>query len=162
MAYGDTSNRRGAVTAGASVPGYLWLVDVTGAYPLRAHCMGGGLTKTSAKTKAGVDEASSDIVPVADVVNRKLLELLRTERLSGTKRLSYFDVTAEEGLKKMLGLLSSSGLEGGESSLHGPLLQHGTRLELATVDAAQQRIVRKRVSDIWGSGKRGQQIPSPY
>lgn len=153
MAYCGANNVDSSTKSGenASAAGCLWLVDETGAYPVRAHCIGGGLTTMTTTTtkgeKAGVD--TSTTVPVSDVVNRLLLEILRKERAVGHVRRPYFDLTAEEALEKLLVILLANESEDNPSS-HGPLLPHGTRLELATVDSSQQRIVRKRVSDIWG------------
>jgi hypothetical protein len=157
VAYCDRNSiRRDKGECNASESGCLWLVDETGAYPVRAHCMGGGMT-TKMSTNAG-HEASS-MVLISDVVNRKLIELMRKEQATANEPRTYFNLTAEEGLETLLSFISPSVNESSQSA-HGPLLQTGTRLELATVDASQKRIVRKRVSDIWGS-KRGNQVPLP-
>ena len=48
--------------------GCLWFTDATGAYPVRAHCMGGG----SISTRIGKSK-ELQIVPLADYINQELL-----------------------------------------------------------------------------------------
>jgi hypothetical protein len=151
VAYSDTTITRGRTTGNTA--GCLSLVDVTGAYRVRAHCMGGGLIMTAAK--AG-DKGESETSLVSDAVNCKLLELWKKEQLSGKARHPYFDVTSDEGLQTLLEILSTSKHEGNVSqSPHvGPLLKKGTRLELATIDVRQRKMVRKLVVDVWGNNRK--------
>lgn len=136
------------------------MVDATGTYPVRALCIGGGLT-TDPKSASNGDASVVSMVPTADIVNQKLVDWLNAaSATSGKERSqSYFDVTAEEGLQKVLELLAGKEKRGNGSdrddSSRGQqaLLRRGTRLELGIVGSS--RLVRKRVRDIWG--RRSQQ-----
>jgi len=133
----------------------LWLVDATGAYPVRAYCLGGGLTKRELDNNTSKGSGDS-MVPTSDAVNQRLLDLLKAESVAGKHRLPYFDGTAEEGLEILIELLSGKnrndpGKDAKES--RETLLQKGTRLELGIVGSAQAKIVRKRVSELWGRGR---------
>jgi hypothetical protein len=92
----------------------LWLVDATGAYPVRAMCVGGGMYKASGE-------------PIA-----KLAQAILRKR-------DFADLSAEEGLKVLLRLLSNED----EALRVGPLLKRGTRLEMAVVDNAVRKMIRK-------------------
>jgi hypothetical protein len=92
----------------------LWLVDATGAYPVRAMCVGGGMDKASGE-------------PVAKLVQGIL------------RRRDFADLSAEEGLKALLSLLSNED----EALRVGPLLKRGTRLEMAVVDNTLRKMIRK-------------------
>jgi hypothetical protein len=115
----------------------LWLVDSTGAYPVRAHCLGGGLIRS------GVGKEEETLL-ISDVLNRRLMQ-------QGPD--TFLSLTAEEGLQCLLSLLSSD-RETQESDLNKereqrhslpPLFKPYTRLELAVVDSAQRRMVRKKL-----------------
>jgi len=95
------------------------------------------------------------MVPTADVVNQRLVDWLNdASRMSGKESQPYFDVTAEEGLQKVLELLAgrekrSDDTDKDDNALGQALLRRGTRLELGIVGSSP-RVVRKRVRDIWG------------
>lgn len=130
----------------------LWLVDATGAYPVRAYCLGGGLTKGILDNNTSKSNGDS-MVPTSDAVNQRLLDLFKAESVAGKDRQPYFDRTAEEGLKILLELLTGKDRndpkKDEKESRREALLQKGTRLELGIVGSSRA-IVRKRVSEIWG------------
>jgi hypothetical protein len=160
LAFGDNihnaykwkdGHRVESISTGASSAarmGCLWLVDETGAYPVRAHCMGGGMTETRH------DDSDSKHESVADIVNRRLQKLWRIHQQSTEDPLLYFDVTASEGLHILLDLLSpSNGSNGGtETSQSEQVLQPRSRLELAVIDANERRIRRSRLCNVWKTG----------
>ena len=76
----------------------------------------------------------------SNVINRKLLELYKSQE---NPELSHFDMEPEEGLRVLLKLLSSE----------EQLIQPKTRVELAIVHKSSQRIIRKRVSDLFEQPK---------
>lgn len=82
----------------------LWLLDPTGAYPVRAICLGGGMDSISGE-------------PFAKIVQSRL----RKNDIQFTK------MTTEEGLKEMIQILQ----KGNVASSSGPYLPKGTRLEVA-------------------------------
>jgi hypothetical protein len=134
--------------------GCLWLVDVTGAYPVRAHSMGGGQVSIAAE---GNKEPS--IEQVADVINEELLTIFRqsdvsNENSTSARSLPYFNMTTEEGLEVILDIFSSKKAKINTPS--GQLLHPGTRLELASVQFKSQRscMIRRRVASVWGQRKR--------
>jgi hypothetical protein len=77
-------------------------------------CVGGGMDKASGE-------------PVAKLVQ----EMLR--------KRDFTDLSAEEGLKVLLRLLSNED----EALRVGPLFKRGTRLEMAVVDNAVRKMIRK-------------------
>ena len=126
----------------------LWLVDATGTYPVRALCVGGGLT-----TKDEVVDATVvTMIPTADVVNQRLLKWMREQAsLSENENQPFLAMTAEEGLRGVLELLAGIENEHDENDnkeAGKPLLPRGTRLELGILGPS--RLERKRVNDIWG------------
>jgi len=131
----------------------LWLVDATGAYPVRAYCLGGGLTKEILGNNSTSKSSGDSMVTTSDAVNQRLLNLFKAESVAGKDRQPYFDRTAEEGLEILLKLLSGKDRndprKDEKESGSEALLQKGTRLELGIVGSSRA-IVRKRVSEIWG------------
>jgi hypothetical protein len=134
-----------ASSTSCSRMGCLWLVDETGAYPVRAHCMGGGLTETQH------DEGNSKHESAADIVNRRLRKLWQMQQQSTEDPLPYFDVTMSEGMHILLDLLSPSNgsKDGTKTSQPEQVLQPRSRLELAVIDANERRIRRSRLCNVW-------------
>lgn len=66
---------------GANGAGRLWLVDATGAYLVRAHCVGGGTI-----------DGTADLV--SDLINAQLMET------------DFGSLSVDEGLRRLLALLS--------------------------------------------------------
>ena len=128
----------------------LWLVDATGTYPVRALCVGGGLT-----TKEEIDATVVTMVPTADVVNQRLLQWMRKHgSMPENENQPFVAMTAEDGLRRVLELLagSESGYDENDNKETGkPLLQRGSRLELGILGPS--RLERKRVGDIWGRSR---------
>lgn len=132
MAY----SRHSSIKSKHSDIGGLCLIDETGAYPVRAHCLGGGFMTIRSKS-------SDENVLVADFINGKLLELWnRQESLD----LPYFDISARESLSIIINLLSST--TSMDSNDSPTVLRRKARLELAIVDVSRKRLIRKRVRDI--------------
>jgi hypothetical protein len=127
--------------------GCLWLVDETGAYPVRAHCMGGGMTET----QRDESDSNSKHESVADIVNRRLQKLWRIHQQSTEDPLPYFDVTTSEGMHILLDLLSppNGSKNVVKTSQSEEVLQSRSRLELAVIDANERRIRRSRLCDVW-------------
>jgi hypothetical protein len=104
-------------------PGCLWLVDATGIYPVRAHCIGGGLSLLGKAPEL-----------VSNQVNTQL----------GQTDFSTLDV--KEGAKRLVGLLSGEVLDGeqeqGEKQKRESLLKAGTRLEVAIAESGKRRMKR--------------------
>ncbi len=104
--------------------GCLWLVDATGIYPVRAHCIGGGL---------------SLLGKTPELVSRRVNTQL------GQTDFSTLDV--KEGAKRLVGLLvgeaAIDGDEGqGEKQKRESLLISGTRLEVAIAESGKRRMKR--------------------
>ena len=140
-------------TNSAKCPGgdRLWLVDATGTYPVRALCIGGGLT--TYENALDNDATVVSMVPTADAVNQRLLEWMRTHVSTSENehQQPYIVVSAEEALRSVLELLAGGENVYDEKSgdvTGTPLLQRGTRLELGIL--GRSRLVRKRVSEVWG------------
>jgi len=106
----------------------LWLVDATGAYPVRAMCIGGGVNVGSGE-------------PLAKIIQRRL-----------RKRTDLIDLSADESLDVLLNMLRTpynKPADGaGKPAVTGDLLKPGTRLEVAIVGATQNRLERKRVASM--------------
>jgi hypothetical protein len=135
--------------------GCLWFVDVTGAYSVRAHCMGGG--EASVRTT----ETESKTIPFADVINQQLLGHMRsldnrsnfTNVQESTQSRPYMNITTDEAFVFILDLLSSKKIQTSGASLVPPR----TRLEIVSIRRKSQsptRMIRHRVSDIWGKKKK--------
>jgi len=97
------------------------------------------------------------MMPTADAVNKKLLDWMKESTISGKERRPYCDVTAEEGLVKLLDVLSgrmlSDNARKDDDDIAGQaVLERGTRLELGIVGPT--RVSRKRVSEIWGKERK--------
>jgi hypothetical protein len=130
--------------------GCLWFVDVTGAYHVRAHSMGGG--QVSITAESGKEPS---IECVADVVNEELLTIIRqSDNSTGTRSLPYFNMTTEEALVVVVDIMSSKKSKINTPS--GQLVPPGTRLEIASLQFKSQRscMIRKRVVSVWGRRKR--------
>jgi hypothetical protein len=111
-------------------PGCLWLVDATGIYPVRAHCLGGGLSLLASTSK---EKTAQELV--SHRVNAQL----------GQTDFSMLDV--KEGAKRLVGLLAGEtavdGDEGqGEKQNRQSLLKGGTRLEVAIAESGKRRMKR--------------------
>jgi hypothetical protein len=102
----------------SSKPGCLWLVDATGVYPVRAHCIGGGLLGKTPEL-------------VSNRVNTQL------------GRLDFSTLDATEGARRLVGLLIGEAVDGdGQGEKQEPLLKAGTRLEVAIADSGKRRMRR--------------------
>ena len=104
----------------------LWFLDSTGAYPVRAMCLGGGLDSDSGKA-------------VAQLVQTRM-----------KRRTDFIEMSAEKCLMSLLNLLSP----GKEENLTTQLLKPGTRLEMAFVSSNRkmfERIPFKTVSSFKSS-----------
>jgi hypothetical protein len=149
---------------GGKAYGCVWFVDATGAYPVRAHCMGGGSISV-------VDGKNKELqtIPLADYINQELL--YRFSRIRNNKTATsiapslsqlYFDITTNEALVMILDLLS---MKDERSKAHNSvtvttntILPPKTRLELVCVSTVantntnqpRRRMMRKRISDVWG------------
>jgi hypothetical protein len=144
--------------------GCLWFIDATGAYPVRAHCMGGG----SMSIRIGKNK-ELQTVPLADYINQELpyqFRHVRKNDSSESPTQPYFDMTTDEALIMILDLLS---MKDQKSESHSSvtvttstLLPHNTRLELVCISSIsnrntnqrRRRMIRKRISDIWGMKKK--------
>lgn len=105
-------------------PGCLWLVDATGAYPVRAHCIGGGLVGKTAEM-------------VSNRVNTKLA------------RLDFSTLDATEGARRLVGMLVGETVDGnGQGEKEESLLKAGTRLEVAITDSGKRRMRRLQLSTL--------------
>jgi hypothetical protein len=130
--------------------GCLWFIDVTGAYPVRAHCMGGG-TISIRKSVNGNKNTNSETKSLlfADIINNELLNQLKLKTASSTPVSPYFDITIDEAYVMILDLLSTK-----DSSILTPsntLIPFKSRLELAYISSQRPtRMMRKRISTIWG------------
>jgi hypothetical protein len=147
--------------------GCLWFIDATGAYPVYAHCMGGGevsVTTTSGGKTNDIEKTESTTVHVADVINMELLKRMRTtlvlskNNTKGLQSRPYFNMTTEEALEVILDLLSSQNSTIKTPS--GALLHPGTRLELVSVNCKSQRrkMIHRRVSHVWGRRGKARQV----
>lgn len=85
----------------------LWLVDGTGAYPVRAICVGGGLDAKTGK-------------PVAQIIQSRM-----------QRKTDFAEMSLEECAKSLLNLLLSE--DDAQDETSEPLLKRGTRLEIAGV-----------------------------
>jgi hypothetical protein len=100
----------------------LWLVDLTGAYPVRAMCLGGGLDTTSGE-------------PIAKSVQRRLR---KTD-------IDFASITVEEGVNELLKLLRE---QEGNEGCRGALLQKDTRLEIALLKEQNGIFTRSRIASL--------------
>lgn len=98
----------------------LWLVDATGAYPVLAQCLGGGMKRSG-----------EEVTLVSECVHDALLEWKRA-----AKSPNHFGMTAEQGLTKLTALLSDKQLVSSE-----------TKLELAILDRSK-KLMRKRTTSV--------------
>jgi hypothetical protein len=110
--------------------GCLWLVDATGIYPVRAHCIGGGLSLSTGNSK---DKTAPELV--SQRVNKQL----------GQTDFSTLDV--KEGARRLVGLLVGEAAvdgvqEQGEKQNKESLLKAGTRLEVAIAESGKRRMKR--------------------
>lgn len=132
---------------------------MTGAYPVRAHCAGGG----SISIRIGKNRELQTI-PLADFINQELLyHLRRIGKINSSLSQPYFDVTTDEALIMILDLLSMKDQRPKSYTTDtSALLPPNTRLELLCISASltnttanprRRRMVRKRISDIWGLKK---------
>jgi hypothetical protein len=96
-------------------PGCLWLVDATGIYSVRAHCIGGGL-----------------------LLKGKTPELVSNRVNTQLTRLDFSTLDVKEGARRLVGLLV--GDEQGENK--ESLLKAGTRLEVAIAESGKRRMRR--------------------
>lgn len=102
----------------------LWLLDGTGAYPVRAMCVGGGLDAKTGK-------------PVAQIIQSRM-----------RRRTDFADMSLEECLRTLLRLVSTTD-DDSKNELSQPLLERGTRLEMAGAGGDGRRFTRipfKRLS----------------
>jgi hypothetical protein len=99
--------------------GCLWLVDATGIYPVRAHCIGGGL---------------SLLGKTPELVSRRVNTQL------GQTDFSTLDV--KEGAKRLVGLLVGEAAIDGDEQKRESLLISGTRLEVAIAESGKRRMKR--------------------
>lgn len=91
------------ITPGAcDGPGHLWLVDETGAYPVRAHCVGGGLR---------TDENDTT---VANRLNSKLAAS------------DFSTMTSQDGIRHLLGLLTGREDDAEKAGRREPLVMTPT------------------------------------
>jgi hypothetical protein len=98
----------------------LWFIDLTGSYPVRAFCVGGGFQAGKSGT-------------VADLVNGRL------------SRLDFSSLSATESFKKLVGLLKAESNDKENTETAQPLLKAGTRLEVAVVDSSSGQMKRDRI-----------------
>lgn len=95
----------------------LWLVDPTGAYPVRAICLGGGTDSTNGE-------------PLAKIVQHHLRK----------NDIDFASMTTDEGVNEILKLLRK---ENTTDQRKDALLQKGTRLEVTVV---KERLTKKTVA----------------
>ena len=101
----------------------LWLVDATGAYPVRAMCVGGGL---------GNNNKNNERELVARTAQKRLREI------------DFSRLTGEEGLQRLISLLTG---ENG-SEMRGALVKPRTRLEMAVVDSSRRKLIRVQLKSL--------------
>jgi hypothetical protein len=114
-------------------PGCLWLVDATGIYPVRAHCIGGGLSLLASTSK-------EKTVPEL-VSNRVNAQLGQTD---------FSTLNVKEGARRLVGLLVGEKVVDGdekqeEKENKESLLKAGTRLEVAIAESGKRRMKRLRL-----------------
>jgi hypothetical protein len=107
-------------------PGCLWLVDATGIYPVRAHCIGGGLTTLASK--------STTPELVSQRVNRQLT------------MIDFSTLTVKQGARRLVTLLLGEAVDGDDEQVgentNESLLKAGTRLEVALAESGKRRMKR--------------------
>jgi len=112
--------------------GRVWLIDATGAYPVRGLCIGGG---TLEKYGGRIGRR------ISDHVNRKLL------------RIDWTQMQTDEALKTLVQLLAEKadidhnaiGEIFKDDPISPSLLRESSRLEAVVVDSTRNVIVRTRV-----------------
>jgi hypothetical protein len=114
-------------------PGCLWLVDATGIYPVRAHCIGGGLSLLASTSK-------EKTVPEL-VSNRVNAQLGQTD---------FSTLYVKEGARRLVGLLVGEKVvdedeKQEEKENKESLLKAGTRLEVAIAESGKRRMKRLRL-----------------
>lgn len=154
-----------------SAYGCLWFIDVTGAYPVRAHCMGGG---TVSVMVGKINSRELQTMPLADYINQALLYQFRglgqneTSPFIASSSTSqpFFNISTDEALIMILDLLSLKDQRSKARTAAvtaGTLLPPKTRLELVCIKSSisssktnqrRRRMIRKRISDIWGMKKK--------
>ena len=103
-------------------PGCLWLVDATGIYPVRAHCIGGGLS-----------------------LLRKTPELVSNRVNTQLGQTDYSTLDVQEGARRLVGILiGEAAVDGdeGQGEKQESLLKAGTRLEVAIAESGKRRMKR--------------------
>ncbi|GAX19272.1 hypothetical protein FisN_4Lh153 [Fistulifera solaris] len=98
----------------------LWLVDLTGAYPVRAICLGGGLDTMSGE-------------PMAKMAQSRLR---KTD-------IDFASITVEEGVNELLRILRE---QNGNDGCRGTLLQKDTRLEIALLKEQNGIFTRRKIA----------------
>jgi hypothetical protein len=122
-------------------PTRLWLVDSTGATPVRALCVGGGGTEAATAHASSLGEASkSDDAPrtVSDAVNQWLIQVPDWTRLDCRQALDEL----------LIMLCDGSSIDGSAEAKTGarqPLIREGTRLEIAFVRCP--KVLRQRIGE---------------
>jgi hypothetical protein len=121
-----------AVGGGGAAP--LWLVDATGAYPVRAHCMGGGSVRMKRSAAAAAiataskgngnsnDDDDDELIPMttADVLRAMILAKFSSSEHSTTSsssdtaapdttssRSCCFNIPVKEAAREILAMLST-------------------------------------------------------
>jgi hypothetical protein len=144
--------------------GCLWFIDATGAYPVRAHCMGGGTVDIVVRKDGKNIETKT--VPLADVINRQLLYELRRTIVSSNDStlrsapLPFFDMSTDDAFIMILDLLSREFPSTIQTPSH-TLIPPKSRLELVCVLSSEshkqsyrrRNMIRKHISDVWGIKK---------
>ena len=105
----------------------MWLVDSTGSYPVRAHCVGGGLQPGTTDT-------------VADLVNERLC------------RIEFASMNMDDGAKRLLEILEGKLTKDDEKvdsdRTPDPILKAGTRMEVAFVASSNRKMIRRQLRSV--------------
>lgn len=148
----------------------MWLIDSTGAYNVRAHCIGGGRLPPdiikAATVGLDLDEKQQQeqrkITMISDWVNQRLLDeyfpsITSSSSVSrASSKTSFGEITVEEGLKRLVLILANKqDLESSDENNQRlmrpptiPILRPNTRLELAIIDSRRRLFVRRTLQQL--------------
>lgn len=120
-----------SVPSSSSSSGSLWLVDATGAYPVRAQALGGGVLWRKQEEESDERQVLAATV-VADALARRWNDLSSVDGGSPPSSLPYFDMSIDSAISEVLSILRQE-----------EVIDDDTILELVSVEYPSERIRRR-------------------
>jgi len=136
---------------------HLWLVDATGAYPVRAHCIGGdggggggGQAVVPPPVVVAADKKTSATATAPGGAGSGLVSHRVNAALS---KVDFTELDTSQGTQRLLRILGGQEAAGAKNgnkkeTTEPPLLPAGTRLEVAVIDSNKRRMVRVLLSSL--------------